>query len=146
MELRRATLDDVAAIADFAIAGMRAELYPGMRVSRAKVEGVIRHFAGTPAAFQLAAFEGGQVVGAVAAIEAPMLWFERSEAHVVLCRATQPAVIRTLLRELRRWADGQFLVRRVVWPMEFHHDERMPRLAARFGFDNQLQLCSYYKE
>jgi hypothetical protein len=125
---------------------MRVELYPGLRLSRSKVEGVVRHFVITPGAFQLAAFEDGQVVGAVAAMATEMLWFERCEAHVVLCRATRPHVIRTLLRELRRWADGEFLVRRVVWPTEFHHDERMTRLAARHGFDNQLTLCSYYKE
>lgn len=145
--LRRVTEADVPAVADFAIEGMRAGLYPGVRLSRAKVEAVIRHFAGSASDFNLVAFDdAGRVVGAVAAAVAEMLWFERCEAHVVMCRAVVPGVGRRLLRELRTWVEADMRIRRVLWPMEAGGDPRIPKLAERLGFDQHLALCAFYKE
>jgi len=96
--------------------------------------------------FQLAALDGGQIVGGVAAVVMPMLWFERSEAHVLMCRATAPGAGRQLLGALKHWANQDMRVRRVIWPMEFHADPRIVKLAQRAGFANTLTVCTFYKE
>lgn len=67
MEYRRLTPEDMPAVAAFAIEGMRLELYPGLRVSEAKVLGVVDHFRKSVRDFHLVAFDGGRVVGAIAA-------------------------------------------------------------------------------
>lgn len=145
MEFRRIQAADVDAVAAFVIEGMRPELYP-LHLDRAKVRAVVEAFI-EPSRdqFQLAAFDGDRMVGGIAAVVMPMLFFERHEAHVVLCRATTPGAGRRLLRELRGWADADMRIRRVVWPMEFHADPRIQLLAARVGFKNTLTVCTYYK-
>ncbi len=145
LDLRRIQALDVEAVAAFVIEGMRPELYP-LNLGREKVIGVIHAFIEPNRdQFQLAAFEDGQMVGGIAAVAMPMLFFEHHEAHVILCRATKPGAGRRLLRELRAWADSDMRIRRVVWPMEFHADPRIQMVAARAGFKNQLTVCSYYK-
>jgi len=145
IELRRLRADEIEQLADFAIEGIRPELYP-LHLDRAKVRAVVQAFIEPHQdRFQLAAFDGDRVVGAVAAAVMPMLWFERCEAHVILCRAIAPGTGRKLLGALKHWANQDMRIRRVIWPMEFHADERIAKLAKRAGFDNTLTVCSYYK-
>lgn len=145
LRFRRIDQGDIGAVAAFAIEGMKAEMY-ALHIDRAKVVGVIERFiAPSHDRFQLAAFDGARMVGAIAAVVMPMLFFERSEAHVVLCRATAAGAGRRLLRELLRWFKADMRIRRLVWAMEFHADPRIARMAARMGFDNALTVCSAYK-
>ena len=143
---RRIAAGDVGQVADYAIEGMKPGLYP-LHVDRPKVVAVVKGFI-EPShdRFQLAAFVGDTMVGGIAAVVMPLLFFQRCEAHVVMCRATLPGVGLRLLRTLRRWADADMRIRRVVWPMEFHADPRIAKLAARAGFDNQLTVATYYKQ
>lgn len=133
-------------MAAFAIEGMRVDLYPGLELSRLKVEFVTKHFAESFHDFHMVAFEGGRVVGAIAAAVQEPLFFARAEAHVVMCRAVVPGVGRRLIAALRRWADQDARVRRVLFPQEFHADSRALRLLGRYGFTQQMTTCVFNKE
>ena len=143
VQYREITPEDVAAVTAFTIDGMRADLYAGQFVP-GKVEAAVRGFL-TPGGFHLVAFEGARVVGVIAAVVQAQLWFERCAAYVIACRATVVGVGRRLIQALRAWADGQFMVRTVIFPMEFHARPSMARLLARWGFTRQQIVCTYEK-
>ena len=146
MEYRRITLAEVPSVAGFAIEGMRVDLYPGIELSKLKVEFVTKHFAESWADFHLVAFDGtGKVVGAIAAVVSELLFFDRAEAHVVMCRATVPGVGRRLIAALRKWVDSDDRVRRALFPQEFHADPRALKLLARYGFAQQAVTCVFNK-
>lgn len=145
MEYRRLTTQDIPAVAAFAIEGMRVDLYPGLELSRLKVEFVTKHFAESFQDFHLAAFDAGRLVGAIAAAVQEPLFFNRAEAHVVMCRAVVPGVGRRLIAALRRWADQDQRVRRVIFPQEFHADPRVLRLLGRYGFTQRTTVCVFNK-
>lgn len=146
MEYRRITIDEIDRVAAFAIRGMRPDRYP-LHMDPARVVATIRHFAGSTTDFHLAAFEGTRMVGGVALLVTPMLWFERAEAHVVMLFADAPGAGFRLLREAMRWASAQPGIRRVLWPLEDDADvARLARIAARFGFNRGHQVLLAYKE
>ena len=146
MEYRRLKPEDMPAVAAFAIEGMRADLYPGLRLNEAKVLGVVDHFRKSCRDFHLVAFDSGRVAGAIAAVVSEMLFFERCEAHVVMCRAVVPGTGSRLIGALRAWADEQMMLRRVQFPQEFHADPRALKLLARHGFSQQVTTCVFNKE
>jgi hypothetical protein len=137
--------DEYQQVADFAIEGMRCDLYPGLRLQRAKVDHVVQHFGASQSDFHQIAVDGGRVVAALAAAVSDMLFFERSEAHVVMCRSVMPGVGRKLIAALRAWADADMRIRRVQFPQEFHADPRARRMLARYGFTQQVTTCVYNK-
>ena len=82
--------------------------------------------------FHLAAFDRtGEVIGAVAATVHEMPWFERCEAHVIQFRALDVWVGMRLLREMKRWADADMRIRRVVWVLELGADAGMAAFARK---------------
>lgn len=140
---RRATEDDVQALADFAIAGLRPERQP-MLMSPEKIEATIRHFTG-PSDFSLMAEAGGRIVGAIAVMVTEMLWFERCEAHIVMCRATMAGVGRELLRRAMAWCDDDTRIQRVLWSLEDDAPKATQRLARMVGFNTTQALCVWHK-
>lgn len=145
VEYRQITIDEVPAVAAFAIEGMPS--HHGLRLSRAKVEAVVGHFAQSASDFHLVAFSEGRVVGAVAAFVSEMLFFERCEATVAVCQARGPHGIgRTLLEALKRWADSDFRVRRVQFPIDSGARHGYARLIGRYGFKQINQTCMFIKE
>lgn len=145
---RRITADEVPQAAEFAAGGMDLARHPGVRLSQAKMIEVARHFAASTADFHLAAFDEAQrLVGVIAACVTEMLTFERCEAHVVLCQARGvPGVGRTLIAELRRWADEDMRVRRIQFPEEIGARPGFARLLRRYGFTRVQRVCLYEKE
>lgn len=144
MEYRRITPADQAQVANFCIDGMRVHLYP-MRLSLSKVQATIGHFMYSTSDFHLAAFDGPHVVGGIAAAVSESPWFERADATVVMCRAVVPGVGRKLLARFKEWFDDDIRVRRVIFPLEFDADQRMPRLLARYGFTIAQTMCVHQK-
>jgi hypothetical protein len=134
---RRITAADIDAIVDFAAQALRPERYP-LVFSPAKVRSAVEFFAASRDSFQLAAFDDGKPVGAIAATVAEMLWFERHEAHVVMLYATQPGVGFVLMRRLLEWAGSSPMIRRVLWAQNPGADARTSmfaeRCARRSGF------------
>lgn len=143
VEYRQITAADVDAVVAFAIEGMRADLYAGQFMP-GKVRGAVEGFL-KPGGFHLLAFDGPRVVGVIAAVVNDQMWFERCAAYVIACRATVAGVGRRLIQALREWSDAQFMVRRVIFPVEFHARPSMARLLARWGFTRQQIVCTYEK-
>lgn len=141
------TITDAQAreLAQFAVDGMQVHRYP-LHVSMPKVAAVIDAVRRGPMHFGRVALQDGRVVGAIAAVVSEMLFFERWEAHVVMCRAVVPGVGRRLIRDLRAWAAADMKIRRVHFPMEEGADPRMGRLLARYGFDRCQSNAIFYKE
>ncbi len=145
VEFRSITATEVPAVADFAIEGMPP--HAGLRLSRAKVEAVVGHFACTPSDFQLAAFFNGKLVGAIAACVSEMHFFERCEATVMVYQARGPhGVGRELVRRLVDWARGDFRIRRVQFPIDAGARRGYARLVARYGFKQVNSTCILCKE
>ena len=144
MEYRRLKPEDRHAVAEFATVGMQAHRYP-LRVSAGKVQATVQHFEKSASDFHLVAFDGPTVVGAIAAVVSELPFFERWEAHVVMCRAVVPGVGRRLIAALRAWADQDFRIKRVQFPQEYHADPRALKLLARYGFSQTMTTAIYYK-
>jgi hypothetical protein len=144
VNFRPITAADLPTVEAFAIEGLRPDLYP-LHLSRDKVRAVIGHFAKPNNDFSLAAFDGEQMVGGIAAVVQEQLWFERHEAIVVMCYATVPGVGRTLVRRLMEWVSDEPRVRVVRWPCEFDAPRSMVRLAQMCGFNSFNATASYYK-
>lgn len=144
IEYRMVRADEVQQLADFAIEGMRAERYP-LRVARHQVVAVIDWIRTSTNHFGLAAVQDGCIVGAIAAMVSEMLFFERWEAHVVMCRAVVPGTGRHLIAAMKQWADSEVKIRRVHFPIEEGADPRMARLLARYGFDRAQSNAVFYK-
>lgn len=147
MDFRRLTPNDLDQAIEFAIKGLRAELYP-LHMSPAKVEVAARHFLTSEVDFHLAAFDGDRIVGGIAVHINEMLWFQRSEAHIVMLFAVVPGVGFQLLREAMRWTSEHMRIRRVVWPLEDDAPfDRMAHIAMRrFGFNRSQRVLLSYKE
>lgn len=136
---------DLAKAKPFVVAGLRVDKYP-LHLDHGKVDAVLRTFCEPhPDRFQLAAFRGDAIVAGIAAAVMPMLWFQRCEAHVVMCRSVYPGAGVRLLHALKAWVDADMRIRRIVWPMEFDADARTLRLASLCGFQHQMTLCASYK-
>ena len=106
-----------------------------LRPSAAKIDAAVAFFAATPGHFQMAAFDDGRPVAAVAAMVQEMPFHERREAHVCMCFSTLPGAGMRLIRALVAWFREDFLLRRLVWAMNPGFDERLTRLARRIGFE-----------
>jgi RimJ/RimL family protein N-acetyltransferase len=143
---RRIDSADIAAVERFAMRGLRSERVP-MHLSRERVRAVIEHFARSQTDFHMGAFDGNEMVGGIAVTVVPMLFFERSEAHIVMLFATAPGVGFRLLRAAMTWAQRNPAVRRVLWSLEDDADhDRMERAARRYGFTKRHALVVAYKE
>lgn len=144
VEFRTITPDDVQQVSDYAITGLRPDLYP-MRLSPEKVRATIEHFMRSKSDFHLAAFESGVMVGGIAVAAHESMWFERCDATVVMCRATLPGVGQKLIAALKAWAAEDMRIRRVFFPLEFDADARMARLLSRYGFGVTQTVCVFQK-
>ena len=134
IDYRRITSADVPAVTNLAERALRFGMGDSqLRVSSEKVRSMVQSFADCPGHFQLAAFKDGQPVGAIAAHLAEMPFFERCEAHVVMCYCIEPYAGRRLIRALLDWAAADMRIRRVVWAMNHGADQFARVLAKRFG-------------
>ena len=145
-ELRRITAADVEPMTALAIQGMRAYRYP-LALAPENIRRVGRHFlVDAPDRFQLAAFNEGTPVAGLAVTVQPMLWFQGSEAVILMGFASKSGAGIPLLRAMLKWISARSDIRRVIWPHEAHGDPRIQVLARRLGFQ-QLAISSVlYKE
>lgn len=110
-----------------------------------KVRAVVRHFAACETDFNLGAFVDGKIVAGIAAVVQPMLYHERHECQVVMCRSDSPGAGRRLIKALRDWTDADMRIRRTCFAQEFDVDPRMLKLLARYGFTQQQIVLNHYK-
>lgn len=128
MIYRRLTPADIEAVTDFATEGLDPGRFP-LVFSRTKTRAAVAHFEQSERDFHLVAFDGGAVVGAIAAVVSDMPYFERAEAHVFMLYATRPGVGRALMMALLAWVDDNPFIRRVLWPQNPGADKRTAALA-----------------
>lgn len=146
IQYRRITAAEVDALAAFAIEGMPAADHPHLRIDPGKVRAVVQHFVNSPNDFQLAAFDGPVIVGGIAAAVAEMMYFERAEAHVVMCQARgRPGVGRVLLQALLDWANADMRIRQIQFPEEANARPGFCRLLRAYGFNRVQRVCIYQK-
>lgn len=133
---------------EFAITGMRPHLYPHLLLSTDKVAGMVRHFVdNTRDTWNLCAFDGARPVAVVAALVQPLLWHERCEAHVLMCRSEVPGVGARLIRAMMDWASNDPRIRQISFAQEPDADPRqLGMLKRRFGFQRSQQVGLWAKE
>ena len=137
---------DIEPVARFAADGLPMPQSAGVRLSMDKVRAVVRHFAGSASDFHLVAFDGSNVVGAIAACVSEMLFFERCEATVVMCQARgEPGIGRELISRLMAWATSDMRVRRVQFPVEIGARRGFERLLRGHGFNQVHRACMFSK-
>jgi hypothetical protein len=146
VEYRRLTIADIEPVADFAVEGMRPHLYPAQRLSLDKVQAVVRHFHDSTTDFHLLAFDAGRLVAAMAATVQESLFFERGEAHLVMCRAIAPGAAPPMFCALKTWFERDYRARRLNWPQEFDAPPGMTRLMRRYGFRQRVTTSILYKD
>lgn len=144
IDYRTITPADVPAVTGFALDALHwAVRDEPLHIDANKVVAAVMYFAITPGHFQVAAFDKGKCVAALAAYVAEMPWFERSEAHVVFCLSTVPGIGIRMIRDLLSWAHSDMRVRRITWLMNDGAD-RMPHvIKRRFGFSKRETLVWY---
>lgn len=148
MQVRRVAEADISDVVDFAIGGMRLELYPDLVFDREKLVAIVRAIAADDAQFNLAAFDDdGHPVAVVAAVVNPMMWFERSEAIVVMCRSIVPWQGSKLVGYMIDWANDNPAIRQIVFPLEFHASpQQADVLQRRYRFKRSHQVVTWVKE
>ena len=143
MEFRRITMADADALAALALRSIPQA--DELAVSGAKVRRMVDFFATQPGHFQMAAFDDGKVLAGLAAVVTEMPFHEGSEATVCFCYSQASGVGSRLLRELIAFVNGNFYVRRLIWPMNPTFDERIVKLARRLGFQSAAPMLIYQK-
>lgn len=140
IEYRRLTADDCEPVARFAMEGMPS--HDGLRLSPEKVRAVVWHFWKSATDFHLVAWHGRRVVGLIAAAVGELMFFERAEAVVVACQARGvPGVGLELIKRMVAWARGNFMVRRVQFPMDLGSRPGFQRLLRQAGFNQAQTVC-----
>lgn len=143
MEFRRITPEDVDAVTEIAIRGMRPSLYP-LNLSRDKVRALVRHFA-EGGGWNLCAFEGGKPVAVCGVLTQELPFFERREAVAVALYSERTGAGWKLIREMFRWYMADPMLRVLRWPLEWDAEPRMMRIAERAGFNSFNVTASHYK-
>lgn len=152
MNIRAIGPGDVDRVSEFALEALAGVHNIPVHISPAKVREAVQFFATAPGHFQLAAFTGRHVCGAIAMMVAEMPFFERCEGHIFMCFANRPGVGAKLIRSLMHFVEDDFRIRRVVWMMNGDDDgsdtnTRMAyMLRRRFNFRRQLDALVFYKE
>lgn len=134
MQFRPIEQPDVEAVTDMAIEGMRPEMH-GVKIAREKVQAMVQSFVGRR--FNLVAFDPGPVA-AIAAQVQPAPWEHCNVATVVMCYSRVRNVAPILFKALRDWADEDWSIGSVVFPMESDASPAMARLLRRYGFKTQM--------
>jgi hypothetical protein len=118
-----------------------------LHVSVSKIFDSVKFFAEQGAGhFQMAAFQDGKPVAAVAAYAQAMPFHERNEAHVFMAFSTVPGAGSRLLRAMVAWFDADIMLRRLVWAMNGVFDDRMRLIARRLGFEQECPMFVRYKK
>ena len=145
MQYRRLLQSDLTQAQAFVTEGLRAERYPTLLVSPARISALLEQFLGSFQHYHMVAVDGPAIVGGLGALTLDSPFFERSETHVVMCRAIAPGVGRHLIEAYRNWVDDMPFIRRAFFPMECDARPGMARLLRRYGFTTTVPVGVFYK-
>ena len=145
IEYRKAIDTDVDALASLARDGLHAaEAFP-LHIDMHKIRQTICSFVQMPGHFQLAAFDQGRPVAAIAMYVSEMPFFERAEGTVMMCYSIRPGAGMQLVREMMRFVAADIRIRRVMWSMNEGADRLSAMIARRFGFKHRHDNLVFYK-
>ena len=145
IEYRSITAADVGRVSLLARRAAESAGDLPVHIDMGKIRAAVTFFAEHGAEhFQLAAFKGGEPVGAIAAYVCEMPFFERCEAQIFMCYSAERGAGMRLVRALVEWFKADMRLRRIVWAMNANA-ERTSRLARLCGFSHSLETCVLYK-
>lgn len=143
MTFRRITVADVEALTALALSAIPYQRT--LVVNPDKVRSMVSFFATSHEHFQMAAFDNDKPVAGVAMLVSEMPFHDRCEGTIVFCFSSGVGVGMRLLREMMRWVNNDFRIRRVSWAMNPGFDERMVVVARRLGFQSAHPTLMYCK-
>lgn len=132
---------DVPALVALGIEALNEDPYTELIIDPEKVRKVAVECVSAATNFAWVAERDGEVAGAVCAIVVPMMFYERSQASVVMyyCRRAPGEGI-ALLREFLRWARARPVIKLIEFTLERHADPRIGKLLTRLGLRQVLPI------
>jgi hypothetical protein len=143
MKHRKATIDDIPAIVEIAVASVSVDPLP-VKIDRKAMADTIR--AGiNPAHFVWVTEVDGKVVAAVVAVVQPSFWHERLACSVLLYYTLVPGAGIGLLREFARWVKSRSAIKVAVFELEPGTDPRLVKFLNRVGFSRESLNLTYVR-
>lgn len=134
--IRRATIHDLAQIADLAIEAIDPSSVPTLRIDRERIEVMVKDVVTSPKNFGMVSIRNGKIVGAVGVLVHDSLFFERMTASVLMFYCKAPGDGARMIRDFVRWAKGRPAIKQIVFSLEWDADPRIAKFLERMGFKN----------
>lgn len=136
--IRPAEEQDIPALIDLAIEALSIDPYETLVISHTRVRACVEECVYRHSHFAWVSEAEGIIQGALGAMVAPLMMYERQQAQIVMWYCKQPGDGIKLMREFLRWVKGRPLVRQVIYGMERRGDVRIRHLVLRAGFQEAL--------
>lgn len=140
--IRKAKPSDLAAIVDLGLEGMATGAYPGLVVSRAKLEDVARQCVSAAQNFCWVAERDGKVCAAVSAIVHECVFHTHKQMSIVQFYSRAPGEGIKLMREALRWGRSRPTIKVITFTLEVDADPRIGKLLSRLGLNAKLPVYS----
>jgi hypothetical protein len=140
---RKATLSDIPAIVEIAVASVSVNPIP-VKIDRQAMADTIREGL-NPAHFVWVTEINNKVVASVVAHVSPGFWHERLTCSVLLYYTLVPGAGIGLLRQFARWIKSRSAIKVALFELEPDADPRLVKFLKRLGFDRQSQNLTYVR-
>jgi len=138
--VRRGERKDREAIIALGMEALKRDPYPGLLISRAKVEAMAQELLTGAGHCCMVCERDGVVVGAFGALVHEMTFYERKQASVVQFYCKSPGDGIKLIREGLRWLRGRRAVKMICFTVEHRADPRIGKLLRRLGLHSDLPV------
>jgi hypothetical protein len=143
MIYRKATVADIPAIVDIAVASVSVDPLP-VKIDRQAMADTVRDALG-PAHFVWVTEIGGKVVASVVAMVSRSFWHERLTCSVLLYYTLVPGAGIGLLRRFANWIKSRSAIKVAVFELEPSVDFRLVEFLKRLGFSRHSANLSYVR-
>jgi hypothetical protein len=140
---RKATISDIPAIVEIAVASVSVDPLP-VKIDR-KAMAEQAHQCLNPAHFMWVTEVDGKVVAAVAAFVMPGFWHERLTCSVLLYYTLVPGAGVGLLRQFSRWVKSRSAIKVAVFELEPGADPRLVSFLKKLGFARESLNITYVR-
>lgn len=137
--IRPAQMKDLESIIELGVESLEVnDPYPEMVISREKIANQAREVIASARHFAWVSEKGGEVVGAVCALSHPCMFYERSQASVLLYYCKVPGDGVALIRQLVKWFKERPILKMLMFTLEGNADPRLERLLTRLELNKIL--------